>query len=152
MITELHGPAISDIQNEVHPPSHFQNEVHPSPDIQNEVHPSLDMQILQSPTAEMLLAGDDSALYVDLPGKGRCSVFTLMRHSKTDQIRHVGELLYRGVRSSELWRNEMTSGGLDVTKAVTIFQPREGDAIFLARIGNLDGFKLLDVLGLGEID
>jgi len=59
-----------------------------------------------------------------------------------------------GMKMSNLWRKENESGGLAVTNCLSLYLPEtfSEDALFVVRVGCLDGFNICNLFGFGDPD
>jgi len=89
-----------------------------------------------------------------MAGEGRFSVFAM---TMRDNINNLPQPLCSGVQMSNLWQQEMNTGGLAVTRTVGVLLPvtAEGffddkrDSFFLSRLSFYSGFAMMESTGLG---
>jgi len=89
-----------------------------------------------------------------LTGEGRFSVFAM---TLRNNINNLPQPFCSGVQLSNLWQQEMNTGGLAVTRTIGVFLPvtAEGffdnkrDSFFLSRLSFYSGFEMMESTGLG---
>jgi hypothetical protein len=59
-----------------------------------------------------------------------------------------------GMKMSNLWRKENESGGLAVTNCLSLYllETFSEDALFVVRVGCLDGFNICNLFGFRGVD
>lgn len=75
--------------------------------------------------------------------------FSLVKH---DRIESLPELFLNGLRMSWSWKQAMNEGGLAITNCLSLHIPKltNNDAIFQIKLDYDSGWKLLQLLGLGD--
>lgn len=76
-------------------------------------------------------------------------VLQFMQRSKVELL---PSMFHSGMVMSTLWEDEEKTGGLAVTNCLSVCLSTKihGDAFFIARISHVCGFRLANILGLGE--
>ena len=68
-------------------------------------------------------------------------------------VENLPEPLKTGIKTSNLWREEVDSRGLAVTNCLSLSLPENvhEDALFQVRISHKEGFHLSNLLGFGNL-
>ncbi|PGH16002.1 hypothetical protein AJ80_05345 [Polytolypa hystricis UAMH7299] len=85
----------------------------------------------------------------ELLGQGPYCSFSFMRRRMSENL---PEPFCTGMKESRLWRDEQANGGLAVTNCLSLHLPVtvNEDAFFLVRLSYYHGFKICNLLGLGD--
>jgi hypothetical protein len=64
------------------------------------------------------------------------------------------EIFSSGMKTSNRWVNEESTGGLAITNCLSVYLPRKSyeDAFFITQISYDWGFHIANMFGLGDLD
>lgn len=88
--------------------------------------------------------------YLQSPAKNQYLSFSFMRRHMIDRL---PEPFRTGMEKSRQWKDEQERGGLSVTNCLSLHLPEKvnEDSFLVIRMGYWDGFKVSDLLGIGDL-